>query len=50
VLTGNVKKLYQLFASDLASGTRESPTFRDALKLHRLIHAVEHSGGVARDV
>lgn len=50
VLTGNVKKLYELFASDITSGTRQSPTFGDAVKLHRLIHAVEHSGGVARDV
>jgi predicted dehydrogenase len=49
VLTGNVRKLYELFASDIASGTRQSPTFADAVKLHRLIHAVEHSFGVARD-
>ncbi|ESY92686.1 hypothetical protein [Mesorhizobium sp. LNHC209A00] len=50
VLTGNVKKLYELFASDLISGTRQSPTFGDAVKLHRLIHDVEHSAGVARNV
>jgi predicted dehydrogenase len=50
VLTGNVKKLYELFAADMASGTRQSPTFGDAVKLHRLIDAVEHSGGVSRDV
>jgi predicted dehydrogenase len=50
VLTGNVKKLYELFASDMLSGTRQSPTFESAVQLHRLINAVEKSGGVSRDV
>ncbi|MCV9945092.1 Gfo/Idh/MocA family oxidoreductase [Rhizobium sp. BT-175] len=50
VLVGNVKKPYELFASDATSGTRLSPRFEDALKLHRLINAIEHSGGVTRDV
>jgi predicted dehydrogenase len=50
VLTGNVKKLYELIASDMTSGTLQSPTFGDAVKLHRLINAIEQSGGVARDV
>lgn len=50
VLTGNVKKLYELFASDKLSGTRQSPTFESAVNLHRLINAVERSGGVWRDV
>ncbi|MER8417710.1 Gfo/Idh/MocA family oxidoreductase [Mesorhizobium sp. M0166] len=50
VLTGNVRKLYQLFASDVTSGTRQSPTFGDAVNLHRLINAIEQSGGVARNV
>lgn len=50
VLTGNVKKLYELFASDMTSGTRQSPSFGDAVKLHRLINAIEQIGGVARDV
>ncbi len=50
VLTGNVRRLYELFASDMTSGTRHGPTFQDAVKLHRLIDAIEQSGGVARDV
>ncbi|MGO7365140.1 Gfo/Idh/MocA family protein [Rhizobium leguminosarum] len=50
VLTGNVKKLYELFADDMLSGTRQSPTFESAVNLHRLINAVEQSGGVWRDV
>jgi hypothetical protein len=45
-----VKKLYELIASDMTSGTLQSPTFGDAVKLHRLINAIEQSGGVARDV
>jgi predicted dehydrogenase len=50
VLIGNVKRLYELFASDKQSGTRETPTFDSAVKLHRLINAVEQSGGRWRDV
>ena len=50
VLIGNVKKLYELFASDKLSGAREAPTFDSAVKLHRLINAVEQSGGGWRDV
>ncbi|MCM8735191.1 Gfo/Idh/MocA family oxidoreductase [Azospirillum sp. A1-3] len=50
VLTGNVRRLYQLIASDMTSGTSQSPTFGDAVKLHRLIDAIEQSGGVARYV
>jgi hypothetical protein len=50
VLTGNVRKLYELFSSDMTSGTHHSPTFGDAVELHRLIDAIEQSGGVARYV
>ncbi|MNT61158.1 hypothetical protein D3C72_1987790 [compost metagenome] len=50
VLMGNVRKLYELFASDLQTGTGQGPTFGDAVKLHRLIKAIEHSDGMARDV
>lgn len=50
VLIGNVKKLYELFASDKLLGTRQTPTFDSAVKLHRLINAVEQSGGGWRDV
>lgn len=50
VLAGNVKKLYELFATDVTAGTQLSPRFEDAVKLHRLIGAIEQSGGVVRDV
>ncbi|EJC85335.1 putative dehydrogenase [Rhizobium leguminosarum bv. trifolii WSM2297] len=50
VLTGNVKKLYELFASDLLSGTRHGPTFESAVKLHRLINAVEKSRGASHEI
>jgi hypothetical protein len=50
VLTGNVKKLYELFASDMACGTRHSPAFGDAVNLHRLIDVIEQSAGAARDI
>lgn len=50
VLTGNVRKLYKLFASDMTFGTRQNPTFGDAVNLHRLINAIEQGGGVARNV
>lgn len=50
VLIGNVKKLYELFAADKLSGAREAPTFDSAVELHRLINAVEQSGGGWRDV
>ncbi|MGO7664059.1 Gfo/Idh/MocA family protein [Rhizobium ruizarguesonis] len=50
VLTGNVKKLYELLASDILSGTHQRPTFESAVKLHRLINAVEKNGGISRDI
>jgi len=50
VLIGNVGKLYELFESDRTRGTHYSPTFDDAVKLHRVIDAIEQSGGAARDV
>jgi len=43
-------QLYELIASDMTAGTLQSPTFGDAVKLHRLINAIEQSGGVACDV
>lgn len=36
---------YARLASDLREGTRLSPTFADAVELHRLITAIEHSDG-----
>ncbi|WP_246617783.1 hypothetical protein [Rhizobium populisoli] len=50
VLIGNVRKLYELFASDRLGGMRQTPGFESAVELHRFINAVEHSGGVSRDV
>jgi predicted dehydrogenase len=40
VLTGNVRNLYEVFASDMAHGTHHSPRFGDAVNLHRLIAAI----------
>jgi predicted dehydrogenase len=39
---------YSRLASDLRRGTALSPTFADAVNLHRLISAVEHSDGMPR--
>ena len=50
VLIGNVRKLYELFASDRLGGTRQTPSFESAVELHRFINAVEQSAGVSRDV
>ena len=41
---------YRRLASDILSGTKFSPTFDDAVELHRLIAAVEESNARSRDV
>lgn len=38
---GNVAKLYRAFASDRAHGTTETPSFNDAVELHRLLDGIE---------
>ncbi len=40
-----VAMAYERLAEDLRSGTRSSPTFDDAVELHRLIDAIERSEG-----
>jgi predicted dehydrogenase len=41
---------YERLATDMRSGTRLSPTFGDAVNLHRLIDAIERSEGAPRDI
>ena len=41
---------YERLATDIRSGTRLSPTFGDAVDLHRLIDALERSEGAPRDI
>ena len=43
-----IASAYVRLASDLKSGTQLSPTFDDAVELHRLIDAIERSGGLER--
>jgi predicted dehydrogenase len=38
---GNVARIYARIAADLRDGTRTAPTFDDAVKLHRLVDAIE---------
>ncbi|WP_283604896.1 Gfo/Idh/MocA family protein [Mycolicibacterium poriferae] len=38
---GNVAKLYRAFANDRAHGTAETPSFDDAVELHRLLDGIE---------
>lgn len=42
-LAQNVALNYARFARDLKTGSRVSPTFEDAVELHRLIHEIEIS-------
>ena len=41
---------YERLAADMRSGTKLSPTFGDAVDLHRLIDAIERSEGAPRDI
>lgn len=43
-LTQSMALAYQRLASDILTGTRLSPTFEDAVELHRLIAAIERIG------
>lgn len=43
-ISQSIALAYKRLASDLQNGTRLSPTFDDAVELHRLIDAVENSG------
>lgn len=42
-IPGNVARLYARIAADLRDGTRTTPTFEDAVSLHRLIDTIEQS-------
>jgi len=42
----NVARMYALVAEDIRNGSRNAPSFEDAVKLHRLIDAIERT---ARD-
>lgn len=40
---GNVRRLYAALARDLRDGTSFAPTFDDAVKVHRVLAAIEQS-------
>ncbi|XXX72476.1 Gfo/Idh/MocA family oxidoreductase [Sorangium sp. So ce134] len=42
--------LYAAFAKDLAEGTSVAPTFRDALKLHRLVSTIAEASAAGKRV
>ncbi|MDB5712753.1 MAG: oxidoreductase protein [Sphingomonadales bacterium] len=44
VVPGNVARVYAQMATDLRDGTRTAPTFDDAVRIHRIIAAIEASG------
>lgn len=37
----NVKRIYELIAGDIRNGTRNAPTFYDAVSLHTVLQAIE---------
>lgn len=43
----NVARLYALVAQDIHSGTRAAPSFRDAVRLHETIDAIERSAALS---
>ncbi|TVM30594.1 Gfo/Idh/MocA family protein [Oceanidesulfovibrio marinus] len=43
VIPRNVACVYARIANDIRNGTRETPSFEDALKLHELLDAIEQS-------
>jgi predicted dehydrogenase len=47
---GNVARLYARLASDLRDGSRSAPSFQDAVRLHRLLEAVEDSAASGQRV
>lgn len=48
-LTQNMALAYERLASDILFGTRLSPTFDDAVDLHRLIDTIERNGKAVGD-
>jgi predicted dehydrogenase len=47
---GNVSELYARLAADIAAGTRSVPDFAHALRLHRLLDAIQDSSDRGRRV
>ncbi|WP_413742818.1 Gfo/Idh/MocA family protein [Sodalis sp. RH15] len=45
VIPGNVARIYSRLASDLQTGRHTAPDFGDAVRLHRLLTAIEQSSG-----
>lgn len=43
VIPRNVRGIYALIAKDIREGTRNAPSFEDALKLHELLESIETS-------
>lgn len=50
VIPGNVARLYARMAQDLLHGTKNAPTFEDAVALHRLIAGIEAANNQTRDM
>ena len=42
-MAGNVARMYARLAADLQHGTRTAPTFADAVRLHRVVDAIERA-------
>lgn len=44
----NLARLYAKLARDIVSGTHTAPDFQDAVKLHRIIDAIENDAGLKK--
>ncbi len=49
-VTGNVGRIYALMAADIRDGTHLAPTFADAVRVHKIIDAIERSAATGRRV
>lgn len=49
-VAGNVRRVYQALAQDLANGSRLAPGFDDAVATHRIIAAIEEAARTGRRV
>jgi predicted dehydrogenase len=47
---GNVARIYTRMANDLKTGTQTAPTFAGAVKVHKIIAAIEQSSESGRRV
>jgi len=41
LVAGNVTRMYELIAGDIRNGTRNAPTFGDAVSLHTVLQEIE---------